>query len=151
MTGVQTCALPISELSGLENLINDPTENYSIGNFKDLICWQKCRELRIQLEKMTLSFPKDEKTRLADQIIRASRSTTNNIAEGFGRFHYKDSIRFYYISRGSLSELLDHLTIAYDNGIIEKSTLLELENLSHEAARILNGYINFINSKITKP
>lgn len=125
---------------------NEP--GIGIANFKDLICWQKCRELRINLENLVNSFPPIEKNRLSDQIIRAARSTTNNIAEGFGRFHFKDSIRFYYISRGSISELLDHLIIAFDNGYIDQLTLQNFESQCQESAKILNGYIKFIQSKI---
>jgi four helix bundle protein len=43
---------------------------------------------------LTKRFPNEEKYRLADQIIRSSRSIGNNIAEGHGRFHYQDNIRF---------------------------------------------------------
>lgn len=126
---------------------NEP--GIGISNFKDLICWQKCRELRKNLENLVESFPAIEKTRLSDQIIRAARSTTNNIAEGFGRYHFKDSIRFYYMTRGSISELLDHLQIAFDNGYIDKLTLQDFEAQCEESAKILNGYIKFIQSKIT--
>jgi four helix bundle protein len=129
------------------NLLHEPLGK--IDNFKDLICWQKCRELRIIIESLVKSFPISEKNRLSDQLVRAARSTTNNIAEGFGRYHFKDSIRFYYITRGSISEIIDHLIIALDNHYISQSDFDLLETKCHETSRILNSYIKFIQSKTT--
>jgi hypothetical protein len=60
----------------------------SFRSFEELQCWQACREVRQYISKLVKSYPKDEKYRLVDNMIRASRSTTHNIAEGFGRFHY---------------------------------------------------------------
>lgn len=63
-------------------------ENREIKTFEDLDVWKFCRELRNKLVKLARRLPAEEKFRLADQIIRAARSVTNNLAEGYGRFHY---------------------------------------------------------------
>jgi hypothetical protein len=60
----------------------------SFRSFEELECWQACRKVRQYISKLVKSYPKDEKYRIVDDMIRASRSTTHNIAEGFGRFHY---------------------------------------------------------------
>ena len=60
---------------------------------------------------LTRRLPDSEKYDLASQIRRAAVSLTNNIAEGHGRFHYPDQIRFILHSRGSLEELVDDLNI----------------------------------------
>lgn len=60
--------------------------------FEDLECWKLGKDLRIELSKLVKSFHNDEKYSLVSQIIRASRSVTNNIAEGYGRFHYKETL-----------------------------------------------------------
>ncbi|WP_232825708.1 four helix bundle protein [Algoriphagus litoralis] len=49
-------------------------------------------------------FPAEEKFALSLQIRKSSRSITNNIAEGYGRFFYQENIQFCRISRGSLTE-----------------------------------------------
>lgn len=130
------------------NLLSEPANNLNPGNFTDLICWQKCRDLRIELSLLVKSFPDEEKSRLSDQIIRASRSVTNNIAEGFGRFHYKESLKFYYFSRGSIAEIQDHLMIASEEGYISSDELSQFLNKLTEFSKILNGYIGFVVSKI---
>ncbi len=93
-------------------------------------------------------FPQDEKYRLADQPIRASRSIACNIAEGHGRFTFKDQIHYCIQARGSSSECLNHLIDAYDLGLItsEKLTLCKLQ--VDELERLLNGYINYLRKNI---
>ncbi|MBN2703077.1 MAG: four helix bundle protein [Pontiellaceae bacterium] len=55
-------------------------------DFRELKCWKACRELRqFVLAQIVPVLPSSEKYRLVDQIIRAARSTTANIAEGYGR------------------------------------------------------------------
>jgi hypothetical protein len=53
-------------------------------DFRDLEVWQRCKEIRKQIWALCKKFPKDEKYRLSDQMIRASRSSTACIAADFG-------------------------------------------------------------------
>ena len=59
-----------------------------MGNFYNLEVWKNCRKFRIEIRKILKSFPPEEKYQLVDQLKRSSRSTTANIAEGFGRYHF---------------------------------------------------------------
>ncbi len=72
------------------------------STFETLEVWKEARKLRIEFSRILKSFPKDEKYKLADQITRDSRSVTNNIAEGYGRFHFQDNIQYCRQARGSL-------------------------------------------------
>jgi len=65
-----------------------------VKNFEDLEIWKQSRVLRNEIAVLVKTFPAEEKYRLADQLIRASRSVTANIAEGYGRFHYQENIQF---------------------------------------------------------
>jgi four helix bundle protein len=61
------------------------TEPAVIRTFEDLECWKQCRTLRLFVAKEVVPvLPKDERYRLGDQLLRAARSTTSNIAEGYG-------------------------------------------------------------------
>jgi four helix bundle protein len=85
-----------------------------MASFTELEVWKQSRKIRNWVRVIVKTFPKEETYRLTDQLIRAARSIGNNIAEGHGRFHYQDNIRFCIMARGSLSETLDHLIIAHD-------------------------------------
>jgi four helix bundle protein len=117
-------------------------------NFTDLEVYQQCRQLRIVVSILTKSaFPLEEKYKLTDQVLRSSRSVTANIAEGHGRFYYKENIRFCRVSRGSLHETLEHLITAFDEKYITNDQLLELKTKIDTCGRLLNGYINFLKKQ----
>ena len=118
-----------------------------MASFADLEVWKQARKIRIWISDLVKTFPVEEKYRLADQIIRSSRSIGNNIAEGHGRFHYQDNIRFCIMARGSLSETLDHLMIALDEKIIGEEVLLSFQTEYESCLRLLNGYIQYLKSK----
>ncbi len=97
---------------------------------------------------MVKSFPAEEKYRLSDQIIRASRSIGNNIAEGHGRFHYIDASRFLVNARGSAAETIDHLIIAFDNNFINEQIFDTLKQDCEECMRMINGYISYLRKQV---
>jgi len=131
-------------------LINEPNEFYDDKrDFVTLEAWSKCRDVKLFFyQKVVPLLPKDEKYNLEIQIKRAAISTTANIAEGYGRFHYQEGIQFYRIARASLYELKDHLISCNDLTFINNDLKIEGENLIESAKRTLNGYINFVKSKI---
>ena len=83
-------------------------------SFEELEVWKESTKLRRMVAKICKSLPEYENYLLKNQMIRASRSVTNNIAEGYGRYHYQENIQACRISRGSLHELLDDILIAKD-------------------------------------
>lgn len=115
-----------------------------IKSFQDLDCWKSCTELRRFIAEVVMSFPKDEKFSLVDQMKRASRSTTNNIAEGYGRFHFQENIQFCRQSRGSIYELIDHALIALDEGYISNLEYEKIIKQINKSLALLNGYINYL-------
>lgn len=90
-------------------------------SFEDLNIYKKSCKIRIEIFELVKGFPKEEKFRLADQMIRSTRKCPANIAEGHGRFHLQENIQYNRIARGSLTETIDHLNVAlecaYINGI----------------------------------
>ena len=119
-----------------------------ITSFEDLECWQACRRLRTFVAKTIAPLlPKEERYGLASQTLRSARSTTANIAEGYGRFHYLDNAKFCSNARGSCFETLDHLITANDEDMISSEQLAEGRNLVNEAGKILNGYIKYLQNK----
>jgi four helix bundle protein len=122
-----------------------------IQTFEDLECWKACRKLRIFIAKQVVPvLPKYEQYRLGDQMLRAARSTTANIAEGYGRFHYLDNAKFCSNSRGSCWETLDHLITAHDEELIPDDIYQQGRDLSHHAIKLLNGYMNYLYKQSKK-
>ncbi|HEU5290699.1 MAG TPA: four helix bundle protein [Cyclobacteriaceae bacterium] len=113
-------------------------------NFEELDCWKKATALRRRLSELVKKFPNDEKYRLTDQIIRASRSVTANIAEGYGRYHYQENAQFCRQSRGSLFELIDHLIVAGDEKYISDAEFAEFKTEIESCLIVLNGFINYL-------
>lgn len=85
-----------------------------IQHFTDLKVWQDAHDFTLEIYKTSNFFPKEEKYGITDQLRRASASIGANIAEGFGRYHYKEKIHFFYQARGSLLEVENFLYLAKD-------------------------------------
>ena len=81
-------------------------------SFKDLIVWQKARDLAVKMYKVTEQFPKSETYGLVSQMRRCVISISSNIAESYHRYHTKDKQRFLSIAFGSGSELESQIEIA---------------------------------------
>jgi four helix bundle protein len=122
-------------------------KNKKFNDFRDLEVWQKSKELRQKFWELCKPFPKEERYRLSDQMIRASRSATACIAEGYGRFHYQENIQFCRQARGSLYELIDHTDVAFDCRYIKGDYAEVLIEQIKTAIRILNGYIKYLKGR----
>ena len=121
----------------------------SFKSFEDLECWKACTEVRRFITELVKKYPKEEKFALIDDMKRAARSCTHNIAEGFGRFHYQENIQFCRISRGSLYELSDQLITSKDDGYITSEEYDQGRGLITKALPILDGYIGYLNRQKT--
>lgn len=119
------------------------------SDFRNLDVWKKGKEMRIFIFNLAKKFPDEERYRLVDQMIRASRSVTANIAEGYGRYNYQDNIRFCRQSRGSLFELLDHIEVALECAYINNEEYSKLQDDIEEVLALLNGYVKYLKEKKT--
>lgn len=126
-------------------------KNRKIESFTDLIVWQEGHRLVLMVYKLTKTFPKDETYSLTSQMRRAVASITANIAEGFGRQTYKEKVQFYYMAKGSLTELKNFLFIAKDVGYLTEEEFKTLFLQASTVEQLLHGIIkkskSFINHK----
>lgn len=120
-----------------------------VKSFEDLECWKAAVEVRKFVAELIKKLPATEKYDLIDNMKRASRSATRNIAEGYGRFHYKENIQFCQHSRGSLYELIDDLITCKDENFITGEEFKEGRTKIDKALAILNGYINYLTKAVT--
>ena len=111
---------------------------------EELPCYQEARKFRIAVTELCQSFPKTEEYRLKDQMLRASRSVTANIAEGFGRHHHQENLQFCRQARGSLIEMRDHLFVALDEGFATEEQVALYRDLLEVTHASLNGYLAYL-------
>lgn len=85
------------------------------------------------------------KDTIGKQIVRSADSVSVNIAEGYGRYYYKESKQFFFYSRGSLQETKAWLSKCKRRNIIKGERAEELINEAEKILAKLNGYIKFIS------
>lgn len=115
--------------------------------FEDLEVYKAAREFRKRMYGVTRKLPSFEKFELASQIRRAAVSLTNNIAEGYGRWHFLDHIKFVLQSRGSLEELIDDLNVCEDKGYLPLTEIAELKQHGWRVLKLINGYLRFLRDR----
>jgi four helix bundle protein len=87
-------------------------------SFEEMPLWQQAHALALRVYEVSASFPKQEDYGLTSQLRRAAVSIPANVAEAFGRYHYRDKLNFYYHCRGSACETRSHLLYAHDVGYL---------------------------------
>ena len=117
--------------------------------FEDLDVYKIAREFRKAMYAVNRGLPDFEKYDLGRQIRRAAVSLTNNMAEGHGRFHYPDQIRFFLHSRGSLEELVDDLNVCLDENYLPSDQVAKLKERAREVLILINAYLRHLRSRST--
>jgi four helix bundle protein len=118
--------------------------------FEDLEIYQVARKFRKAMYGVNRRLPDFEKYELASQIRRAAVSLTNNMAEGHGRYHYPDQIRFFLHSRGSLEELVDDLNVCLDENYLSSNDVTKLKEQAAEVLLLINGYLRYLRRRSTE-
>ena len=116
---------------------------YKLDDFE---LYRTARAFRKRLYQLIKLLPIEEKYCLACQMRRAAISVTNNIAEGHGRWHYQENIRFCRISRGSVDEILDDLNICDDEKYCNSGLIAQSRTEAYELIRKINGYLAYLRS-----
>ena len=97
--------------------------------------------------RLARQLPEIEKFGLASQMRRAALSLTNNIAEGHGRYHYLDQIKFTLQSRGSLEELIDDLNLCEDEKYLSVPEIVSLKQEGWRVRQLIDGYIRYLREQ----
>jgi four helix bundle protein len=126
-----------------KELYQSPGEKGKRG-FEDLECYQLALGIMVAIHVLSKNFPPEEKYDLVAQIRRSSKSVTANIAEGYGRYHYLDSLRVYSIARGELNETLAHLINARALNYITQQAFEPLYQQVRHTEQALNGFMAYI-------
>ena len=108
---------------------------------KDLKIYQKALIIGNKSWEIYKNFTWQVKKTIGDQFIRAIDSIGANIAEGYGRFHYLDRIKFYYNARGSFLESLHWLELLKNRDLITEKDYSSISNLLEDLNFSLNAFI----------
>src|SRR5436853_1807377 len=121
--------------------------DYRGSTFEDLDVYKIAREFCKQMYRIASSLPEIEKFGLSNQMRRAAVSLTNNIAEGHGRYHYLDQIKFTLQSRGSLQELIDDLNVCSDENYLPGAEIGLFKQQGWRVYQLTNGYIRYLRER----
>lgn len=109
--------------------------------YKDLVVWQKARDLAVLIYSITSQAKFKKDYGLCDQVRRSAVSVPSNIAEGDERDTDKESVRFFFIAKGSLAELRTQIDIAYQVGYIDEKVFLDIEDKAIQIGKMLGALI----------
>ena len=111
--------------------------------FESLEVYQLARAFRGRMYKLAERLPD------VAQIRSAARSVTNNIAEGSGRYGFRDRVKFMHQARGSLTELMDDIVICEDQGYAQPDHLATLRPDAVRLYRAISAYVRYLREKRT--
>ncbi|WP_456452151.1 four helix bundle protein [Hydrogenimonas sp.] len=107
----------------------------------DLEIYQIALELSDMGWSIFQALPKQFQFDIGSQFLRATDSIGANIAEGYGRYHYKDSMKFYYNARGSLWEVKHWLLLLHKRDFIDQETFQSFLSKIETLGKKLNNFI----------
>ncbi len=117
----------------------------TVMNLDKLEVWVRAKDFALVIYKEVVPcLPVDEKWNLTQQLKRAAQSIPANIAEGHGRYHFLDNVRFCYIARGSLTEVQSHLSLAHDVGYLPDEIYQRMTAHAESIGKQLNNYIAYL-------
>lgn len=113
----------------------------SIENLEELKVYQLSRELGKLVWDIVVRWNYLAKKTIGDQWIRSTDSMSSNIAEGYGRYFFNETIKFYYYSRGSLFESNDWFNKARERKLLTEQEIKKFEEIGKQIPKELNKLI----------
>src|SRR5262245_42179280 len=123
----------------------------TIQNYRGLDVWQRAMDLVDAVYDLTAQYPTSERFGLVTQMQRAAVSIPSNIAEGYGRKHRGDYIRFLSISRGSLCELETQLLISVRRKFAMQEQIETAWNLCQRIGQMLQRLVDSLERAQATP
>jgi four helix bundle protein len=111
---------------------------------EELMVYQMSMELGEKVWRIVVSWDYFAKDTIGKQLVRAADSIASNLSEGFGRYHFRETVNFGYYSRGSLFETKTWLVKAFNRKLLSEEELNTFLPTIDEIGMKLNKYINSI-------
>ena len=113
-----------------------------ISRLEDVNAWKEARNLAKIINQIANEAPKQEQYGAKKHLLENARNVPGNIAEGFGRFYYKDSVQFYRVAKGSLNEIKSDVYVCFDREYIDNDLLDKAIRQIEIVDKLVNGLIN---------
>ncbi len=110
----------------------------------DLEIYRDAMEIGEEVWRVVLNWDFFAKDTLGKQIVRSADSIAANLAEGYGRYHFKENQKFCYYSRGSAEETQTWIEKAARRALVERETARMLYDRVETYKKRLNAYIRSI-------
>ena len=115
--------------------------------FEDLFAWQKARELRREVSRLTRGPAFRHAPDLRSQMRRAALSAMSNIAEGFERDSPAQFSHFLNIAKSSAAETQSELYAALDDGFISRTEFERVRALAKSVNKLCGGLMAHIRNR----
>ena len=115
-------------------------------NLEDLRIYKLANDIADKIWREVVEWNYLAKDTVGKQLVRAADSMGANIAEGYGRFHYKENKNFLYYSRGSAYETKHWITRSYERSLLTEEVYIKLINDLEAFLKGLNAYIKTIGN-----
>jgi len=119
-------------------------------SFENLDVYRLAKKMADEVWSVVADWDYFAKNSVGMQLVDAADSVSANIAEGCGRFNYKDNARFIRIARGSMYETKNWLRRAYRRGLLSDAQIEKLKPILDELLPKLNAYLRSINDAAKK-
>lgn len=116
----------------------------SFYNLEDLEVYQLAESFGDEIWFIVREWDYFAKDTVGKQMVKAADSISANIAEGYGRFHYKENKNFCYFSRGSIIETKGWLKKSKNRKLLNDEQFNLLFEKLQAIHLKLNAYIKFI-------
>lgn len=117
---------------------------------EDLEVYQLAEKIADQIWDICLTWDYFAKDTIGKQIVKAADSIGANIAEGYGRYSFKENLQFCYYARGSYFETRHFLRRASKRKILTKEQANELKKVFNPFNLKLNAYIKSMKQQLSK-
>ena len=117
-----------------------------IQKLEDLEIYNIALDLADWVYDVLEEFPDYEKYNVIDQLRRSSSSVAANIAEGFGRYYYKENRLFCRRARGSLLEVKHWFIFSLRRDYIQQDKYDYFEKVYRNISVKLSNYINSLGA-----
>jgi four helix bundle protein len=121
----------------------------AVRTYRDFDAWKLASEVKRRVLVATASAQWNGHFWLRDQLRRSASSACANIAEGFGRYRPREFARFLSIAKGSLNELVEHISDAELLGLMSSADAASLVHTIRRADRTDTRLIKYLRSAPT--